>query len=137
MVGGGVSGQPENPPGYATESILIIPPAILIILILAELSLPTYYFFLAQHSEPCVIVGSMIALKTLSFNLTGIFYLIFPSIHFLHRSQILLSHTIIIITIYTLDAEVKLCSIVFTAMQYKSLCLYMLVTSHEAHSIQY
>ena len=36
------------------------------ILILAEFSLLSFFFFTAQHSEPCVIAGLMIVLKTFS-----------------------------------------------------------------------
>ena len=65
------------------------------ILISAELSLSSSFFFTAQHSEPYVIAGLMIVLKTLSFNSTGIFLsYIIPdtSFHVIHpiRNGILL-----------------------------------------------
>ena len=49
-------------------SNLVFPLAHLNILISAELSLFSYFFFTAQHSEPYVIAGLVIDLKTLSFN---------------------------------------------------------------------
>ena len=58
-----------------------------IILISIELSLFSSIFFMVQHSEPYVIAGLMIVLKTLSFNSTGIFQShIAPgtSFHFIH-----------------------------------------------------
>ena len=54
-------------------SNLVFPPAHLNILISAEFSLLSSFFFTAQHSEPYVIAGLMIVLKTLSFNSMGIF----------------------------------------------------------------
>ena len=57
------------------------------ILISAEFSLFSSFFFTAQHSELYVIAGLMIVLKTLSFNSTGIFLShITPdtSFHFIH-----------------------------------------------------
>ena len=69
-----------------------LPFAHLNILISAELSLFSSFFFTAQHSEPYVIAGLMIVLKTLSFNSTGIFLShITPdtSFHFIHPIRIL------------------------------------------------
>ena len=54
-------------------STLVFPLAHLNILISAEFSLFSSFFFTAQHSEPYVIAGLMIVLKNLSFNSTGIF----------------------------------------------------------------
>ena len=54
-------------------SNLVFPLAHLNILISAEYSLLSSFFFTAQHSEPYVIAGLIIVLKTLSFNSTGIF----------------------------------------------------------------
>ena len=74
-------------------SNLVFPLAHLNILISAELSLISSFFFTAQHSEPYVIAGLMIVLKTLSFNSTGIFLShITPdtSFHFIHPMRILL-----------------------------------------------
>ena len=74
-------------------SNLVFPLAHLNILISAELSLFSAYFFTAQHSEPYVIASRMIVLKTLSFNSTGIFLShITPdtSFHFIHPTRILL-----------------------------------------------
>ena len=74
-------------------SNLVVPLAHLNILISAELSLFSSFFFTAQHSEPYVIAGLMIVLKTLSFNSTGIFLShITPdtSFHFIHPIRILL-----------------------------------------------
>ena len=72
-------------------SNLVFPLAHLNILISAELSLFSSFFFTAQHSEPYVIAGLMIVLKTLSFNSTGIFLShITPdtSFHFIHPIRI-------------------------------------------------
>ena len=74
-------------------SNLVFPLAYLNILISAEFSLLSSFFFTAQHSEPYVIAGLMIVLKTLSFNSTGIFLShITPdtSFHFIHPIRILL-----------------------------------------------
>ena len=74
-------------------SNLVFPLAHLNILISAELSLFSSFFFTAQHSEPYVIAGLMIVLKTLSFNSMGIFLShITPdtSFHFIHPIRILL-----------------------------------------------
>ena len=74
-------------------SNLVFPLAHLNILISAEFSLFSYFRFMAQHSEPYVIAGLMIVLKTLSFNSTGIFLShITPdtSFHFIHPILILL-----------------------------------------------
>ena len=63
------------------------------ILISAEFSLLSSFFLTPQHSEPYVIAGLMIVLKTLSFNDTGIFLShITPdtSFHFIHPILILL-----------------------------------------------
>ena len=71
----------------------VFPLAHLNILISAEFSLLSSFFFTAQHSEPYVIAGLMIVLKTLSFNSTGIFLShITPdtSFHFIHSILILL-----------------------------------------------
>ena len=54
-------------------SNLVFPLAHLNILILAEMSVFSSFFFTAQRSELYVIAGLMIVLKTLSFNYTGIF----------------------------------------------------------------
>ena len=54
-------------------SNLVFPLAHLNILISAEFSLLSSFFLMAQHSEPYVIAGLMIVLKTLSFNFTGVF----------------------------------------------------------------
>ena len=54
-------------------SNLFFPLAHLNILISAEFILLSSFFFTAQHSEPYVMAGLMIVLKTLSFNSTGIF----------------------------------------------------------------
>ena len=54
-------------------SNLVFPPAHLNILISAEFSLLSSFFFTAQHSEPYVIAGLMIVLKKLPFNSSGIF----------------------------------------------------------------
>ena len=54
-------------------SNLLFPLAHLNILISAEFSLLSSFFFTTQYSEPYVIAGLMIVLKTLSFNSTGIF----------------------------------------------------------------
>ena len=54
-------------------SNLVFPLAPLNILISAEFSLLSSFFFTAQHSEPYFIAGVMIVLKTFSFNYTGIF----------------------------------------------------------------
>ena len=70
-----------------------LPLAHLSILISAEFSLFPYFLFKAQHLEPYVIAGLMIVLKTLSFNVTGIFQShITPdtSFHFIHSILILL-----------------------------------------------
>ena len=55
------------PDGFISDvgSNLIFPLAHLNILISAELSLFSSFFFTAQHSEPYVIAGLMIVLKTL------------------------------------------------------------------------
>ena len=74
-------------------SKLVFPLAHLNILISAEYSLLLSFFFTAQHSEPYVIAGLMIVLKTLSYNSTGIFLShITPdtSFHFIHPILILL-----------------------------------------------
>ena len=74
-------------------SNLVFPLAHLNILISTELNLFSSFFFTAQHSEPYVIDGLMIVLKTLSFNSTGIFLShITPdtSFHFIHPIRILL-----------------------------------------------
>ena len=74
-------------------SNLVFPLAHLNILISAEFSLLSSFFFMAQNSEPYVIAGLMIVLKTLSFNSTGIFLShITPDIsfHFIHPIRILL-----------------------------------------------
>ena len=74
-------------------SNLVFPLAHLNILISAEFSLLSSFFFTAQHSEPYVMAGLMIVLKTLSFNYTGIFLShITPdtSFHFIHPILILL-----------------------------------------------
>ena len=74
-------------------SNLVFPLAHLNIHILAEFSLLSSFFLTAQHSEPYVIAGRMIVLKTLSFNATGIFLShITPdtSFHFIHLILILL-----------------------------------------------
>ena len=74
-------------------SNLVFPLAHLNILISAEFSLLSSFFFTAQHYEPYVIAGLMIVLKTLSFNSTGIFLSpITPdtSFHFIHPILILL-----------------------------------------------
>ena len=74
-------------------SNLVFPLAHLNILISAEFSLLSSFFFTAQHSEPYVIAGLIIVLKTLSFNSTGIFLShITPdtSFHFIHPILILL-----------------------------------------------
>ena len=74
-------------------SNLVFPLAHLNILISAEFSLLSSFFFTAQHSEPYVIAGLIIVLKTLSFNSTGIFLShITPdtSFHFIHPIIILL-----------------------------------------------
>ena len=74
-------------------SSLVFPLAHLNILISAEFSLISYFFFTAQHSELYVVVGLMIVLKTLSFNSTGIFLShITPdnSFNFIHPILILL-----------------------------------------------
>ena len=54
-------------------SNMVFPLAHLNILISAELSLFSSFLFTGQHSEPYVIAGLMIVLKTLSFKSTGIF----------------------------------------------------------------
>ena len=54
-------------------SNLVFPVAHLNILISAEFSLFSFFFFAAHHSEPYVIAGLTIVLKNLSFNSTGIF----------------------------------------------------------------
>ena len=54
-------------------SNLVFPLSHLNILISAELSLFSSFFFMAQHWELYGIAGLMIVLKTLSFNSTGIF----------------------------------------------------------------
>ncbi len=54
-------------------SNLVFPLAHLNILISAEFSLFSSFFFTAQHPEPYVIAGLMIVLNTLSFNSTSIF----------------------------------------------------------------
>ena len=74
-------------------SNLVFSLAYLNILILAEFSLLSSFFLTAQYSEPYVIAGLMIVLKTLSFNATGIFLShITPdtSFHFIHPTLILL-----------------------------------------------
>ena len=74
-------------------SNLVFPLAHLNILISAEFCLFSSFFFTALHSEPYVIAGLMIVLKTLSFNSTGIFLShITPdtSFHFIHPILILL-----------------------------------------------
>ena len=74
-------------------SNLVFPLAHLNILISAEFSFFSSFFFTAQHSEPYVIAGLMIVSKTLSFNSTGIFLsLITPdtSLHFINPIIILL-----------------------------------------------
>ena len=74
-------------------SNLVFPLAHLNILISAEFSLFSFFFFTAQHSEPYVIAGLMIVLKTLSFNSTGIFLShITPdtSFHIIHQILIIL-----------------------------------------------
>ena len=66
----------------------------LYILISAVFSLFLYFFFTAQLSEPYVIAGLMIVLRTLSFDSTGIFLShitrIRPSTYFIHPILILL-----------------------------------------------
>ena len=54
-------------------SNLVFPLAHCNILISAEFSLSSSFFFTAQHSEPYIIAGLTIVLKTLSFYSTGIF----------------------------------------------------------------
>ena len=74
-------------------SNLVLPLAHLNILISAEFSLFSSFFFTAQHSEPYVIAGLMIVLKTLSFNSTGIFLSHSTpdtSFHFIHPILIIL-----------------------------------------------
>ena len=74
-------------------SNLVYPLALLNILISAELSLFSSFFFTAQYSEPYVIAGLIIVLKNLSFNSTCIFLShITPdtSFHFIHPIRIIL-----------------------------------------------
>ena len=74
-------------------SNLVFPLAHLNTLISAELSLFSSFFLTDQHSEPYVIAGLMIVLKTLSFNSTGIFLShITPdtSFHLIHTIRIIL-----------------------------------------------
>ena len=88
-------------------SNLVFPLAHLNILISAELSLFSSFFFTAQHSEPYSIAGLMIVLKTLSFNSTGIVLSrITPdtSFHFIHPILILLGG----IRIFSVKIESKL-----------------------------
>ena len=80
-------------PSFLMWSNLVIPHAHLNILISAEFSLFSSFFFTAQHSEPYVIAGLIIVLKTLSFNSMVIFLShITPdtSFHFIHPILILL-----------------------------------------------
>ena len=73
-------------------SNLVFPLAHLNILISPELSLFSSFFATAQYSEPYVIAGLMIVLKSLSFNSPGIFLShITPdtSFHFIHPIRIL------------------------------------------------
>ena len=74
-------------------SNLVFPFAHLNILISAELSLFSPFFFTAQHYVPYVIAGLMTVLKTLSFNSTGIFLshtTPYTSFHFNHPIRIIL-----------------------------------------------
>ena len=74
-------------------SNMVFPLAHLNILISAEFSLFWSFIFTAQHTEPYVIAGLIIVLKTLSFNSTGIFLShITPdtSFHFIHPIIIIL-----------------------------------------------
>ena len=72
-------------------SNLVFPLAHLNILISAEFSLLSSFFFTAQHSEPNVIAGLMIVLKILSFNSTGMFLShIIPDTSSTHPIHILL-----------------------------------------------
>ena len=71
---------------------LVFPLAHINLLISDEFSLFTSYFLTAQHSEPYVIAGLMIVLKSLSFKFTGIFLShITPdtSFDFIHSIRIL------------------------------------------------
>ena len=71
----------------------VFPLAHIIILISAVFSLFSSFLYTVQHSEPYVIAGLMIVLKTLSFNSTGIFLSHTTpdtSFHFIHPILILL-----------------------------------------------